>query len=90
MIYKLSFLLLLVISVFTVGTKAQMDTSKVEIWGMPKGYSETGYMQYLNKKKVTPCMVDLKKFGYKEPYVAGIESLRLVLLRVPCIVLVHQ
>lgn len=81
MIYKRFFLLLLVSSVFTFGTKAQMDTSKVEIWGMPKGYSETGYMQYLNEKKVTPCMVDLIKFGYKEPYVAGIEKLRLVLLR---------
>ncbi|HEX8609018.1 MAG TPA: hypothetical protein VF679_10310 [Pedobacter sp.] len=58
-----------------------MDTVHVELWGAPKGYSELSYMQYLNKKKVTPCMVDLKKVGYKEATVIGVENLRLVILR---------
>ena len=73
--------LILTISLSSICVRAQMDTNYVELWGMPKGYTEMSYMQYLNQKKVTPCMVDLKKFGYREGYVAGIEGLRLVILR---------
>ncbi|WP_285055306.1 hypothetical protein [Pedobacter ginsengisoli] len=72
---------LLTFFIFTNVAQVQMDTTYVEIWGMPKGYSELGYMQYLNQKKVTPCMVDLNKFGYKEGYALGIEKLRLLVLR---------
>jgi hypothetical protein len=72
---------ILTFCIFSHGALAQMDSAHVEIWGVPKGYSELGYMQYLNQKKVTPCMVDLNKFGYKEGYVLGIEGLRLLVLR---------
>jgi len=74
-------LLFLAFNLFTICTKAQMDTAHVEIWGMPHGYSELSYMRFLNEKKVTPCMQDLKVFGYKEASVIGIEGLRLVALR---------
>lgn len=73
--------LVLGFSFFTICAQAQMDTNYVELWGMPKGHTELSYMQYLNQKKVTPCMVDLKKFGYKEGIVAGVDGLRLVILR---------
>ena len=62
-------------------TYAQMDTNYVEIWGVPKGHSELSYMQLLNKKKLSPCMADLRPAGFKDAYVAGIGDLRLVLLR---------
>lgn len=81
MVLKRFLLLMLACNLFAVCTRAQMDTSHVEIWGMPNGYSELSYMQFLNKKKVTPCMQDLKTFGYKEASVIGIEGLRLVALR---------
>ncbi|SHE47337.1 hypothetical protein [Pedobacter caeni] len=78
---KRFFLLILLCNSFAFCAKAQMDTSHVEIWGLPKGYSEVSYMQFLNEKKVTPCMQDLKEFGYKEATVIGLEELRLVVLR---------
>jgi hypothetical protein len=81
MVPKRLLLLILACNLFAFGTKAQMDTSHVEIWGMPNGYSESGYMRFLNEKKVTPCMQDLKVFGYKEASVIGLEGLRLVVLR---------
>lgn len=73
--------LVLGFNLFIICAQAQMDTNYVELWGAPKGHTELSYMQYLNQKKVTPCMVDLKKFGYQEGIVAGIEGLRLVILR---------
>jgi hypothetical protein len=72
---------ILTFCIFSNSALAQMDSAHVEIWGVPKGYSELAYMQHLNQKKVTPCMVDLNKFGYKEGYVLGIEGLRLLVLR---------
>ncbi|NQX43356.1 hypothetical protein SAMN05421820_116126 [Pedobacter steynii] len=78
---KRFFLLMLTCNLFAFGAKAQMDTSHVEIWGVPNGYSEFGYMRFLNEKKVTACMQDLKVSGYKEASVIGLEGLRLVLLR---------
>lgn len=81
MVLKRLSLLILACNLFAVCTKAQMDTAHVEIWGAPGGYSELSYMRFLNDKKVTPCMQDLKVFGYKEANVIGLENIRLVLLR---------
>lgn len=78
---KCFFLLILACTLSTLCAKAQMDTMSVEIWGVPSGYSEFSYIRFLNEKKVTPCMQDLKEFGYKEASVSGIEGLRLIVLR---------
>jgi hypothetical protein len=63
------------------GSYAQMDTTNVEIWGIPKGYTESSYMQVLNQRKVTQCMASLRPAGFKDAYVMGLDNIRLVTLR---------
>src|SRR3984893_16295689 len=63
------------------GSYAQMDTTNVEIWGIPKGYTESSYLQVLNQKKLTQCMASLRPAGFKDANVLGLDNLRLITLR---------